>query len=224
MKLSPPKTEEQLAHYAQAIAGKTLGFIAKQWDVALPQNLTREKGLIGQLLERALGADAQSRPEPDFTHLGIELKTLPLTTDFRPKESTFVCTASLTQLSNMTWENSEVWRKLKRVLWVPIEASPQIPLPERRIGNPFLWFASLEEEAQLRADWQELTDTMAIQGIEAIDSRQGVFLQIRPKGANAKSLDQGFDQEGNLTPTLPRGFYLRPKFTAYLLQKYFISL
>lgn len=222
MKLSPPKTEAQLKQYAQAISGKTLGSIADKFGIVLPSNLMREKGLIGQLLEQALGADAQSKPEPDFTHLGIELKTLPLTKDFKPKESTFVCTASLTQLSHMTWETSEVWRKLKRVLWVPVEASPEIALTERRIGNPFLWSANKEEETQLRADWQELTDTMSLQGIEAIDSRQGVFLQIRPKGANAKSLDQGFDHEGNLTPTLPRGFYLRPKFTLYLLKKYYL--
>ena len=46
----------------------------------------------------------------------------------------------------------------------------------------------------------------------------GRYLQIRPKGANAKSLTTTLDEEGNTIQTLPRGFYLRPEFTQQIIQ------
>ena len=72
---SHPATEEQLLHQAQRVAGHTLGELAALAGLPIPQDLKRDKGWIGVLLELWLGASAGSKPEQDFAALGVELKT-----------------------------------------------------------------------------------------------------------------------------------------------------
>ena len=136
--VTPPLSEKELLESASQIAGMTLQQIANQQGLATPDNQLHNKGWVGQLLELSLGATAGSRPEPDFQHIGIELKTLPLNRSGSPKESTFVCAINLSNIEPH-WEESLVKHKLSRVLCIPIEADPEIPLAARRIGSAILW-------------------------------------------------------------------------------------
>ena len=95
--------------------------------MAIPDNLKREKGWVGQLLEWHLGAESGSKPQPDFEHLGIELKTIPIGYSGKPLETTFVSVAPLTGVHGLTWEDSHVRHKLSRVLWIPIEGEREDP-------------------------------------------------------------------------------------------------
>ena len=125
--ITAPTTVLELQQRAHALAGRSFADLAAQIGWPVPKNLRRAKGWVGELLEYHLGTTAANHSEPDFTHLGIELKTLPLDAKGAPKESTFVSTIPLQSLSQMTWEQSRVLKKLQHVLWVPIEASPEIP-------------------------------------------------------------------------------------------------
>ena len=113
--LSPPETEEQLLAQAQQLSGYTLGELAALVGLVTPENLKRDKGWIGVLLEIWLGASAGSKPEQDFAALGVELKTIPVDSLGRPLETTFVCVAPLTGNSGVTWETSHVRHKLGQV-------------------------------------------------------------------------------------------------------------
>ena len=76
--MAHPTNEKALMLAASALAGRTLGDIAHEQGVVVPNDLKRAKGWVGELFESALGASAGSRPVPDFEDLGIELKSLPL--------------------------------------------------------------------------------------------------------------------------------------------------
>ncbi|MGE3845432.1 MAG: DNA mismatch repair endonuclease MutH [Gammaproteobacteria bacterium] len=217
MKVAPPRDEAELLARAGALAGAPVREVAALCRRPVPRDLRRHKGWLGELLECALGATARSRPEPDFVELGIELKTVPVDQDGRPRESTHVCTVSLGDLVGQRWPTSTVRRKLARVLWLPIEADPRVPLAERRIGAPRLWSPSAREEAVLRADWEEHMDLLATGRFDEVDARLGVYLQVRPKAANGRALALAGDVDGAPSATLPRGFYLRPRFTRELL-------
>ncbi len=221
MMLTPPNSESELIERAQQLAGLTLAQLAARFNLPVPTDLRREKGWIGQLLEQALGTTAGTLPKPDFMELGIELKTIPIDRCGKPLESTFVSTIHLLGVSRLTWESSYVYQKLKRVLWVPILAEKHLSIADRQIGTPFLWSPDTEQMAALRQDWQELTDMIALGELEKITARHGRYLQIRPKGANAKALVTGINENGERIKTLPRGFYLRALFTKTLLQDYF---
>lgn len=125
--LSPPSSEGQLLQQAQRLAGFSLGELAAMAGLQIPKDLKRDKGWIGMLLELWLGASAGSKPEQDFAALGVELKTIPIDSQGKPLETTFVCVAPLTGNTGVTWETSHVRHKLKRVLWVPVEGERQIP-------------------------------------------------------------------------------------------------
>ena len=218
MSVSPPTSEEELLNRARQLAGLTLADLANKFNQAIPKDTRHAKGWIGQLVETTLGATASSLAEPDFQLIGIELKTLPLTSSGKPKESTYVCTVPLNNLNEHNWETSWIKRKLQRVLWLPLEADKNIPLASRHIGNAILWSPSEEEVSQLQQDWEELMELVCLGKLEQITSHMGRYLQIRPKGANAKSLTTTLDEEGNSVQTLPRGFYLRPEFTQHIIQ------
>ena len=216
--VSPPKSEEQLLKRARQLAGLTLADLATKFNQTIPEDTRHAKGWIGQLVETTLGATASSLAEPDFQLIGIELKTLPLTNSGKPKESTYVCTVPLTNLHEQEWSSCWLRRKLQRVLWLPIEADKRIPLASRHIGNAILWSPDVDEATQLQQDWEELMELVCLGKLDQITSHMGRYLQIRPKGANAKSLTTTLDEEGNTIQTLPRGFYLRPEFTQQILQ------
>lgn len=218
MSVSPPTSEDELLNRARQLAGLTLANLAVKFNQAIPLDSRHAKGWIGQLIETTLGATASSLAEPDFQLIGIELKTLPLTASGRPKESTYVCTVPLTNLHEQEWSTSWLKRKLQRVLWLPIEADKKIPLASRHIGNAILWSPDEAEATQLQQDWEELMELVCLGRLDQITSHMGRYLQIRPKGANAKSLTTTLDEEGNTIQTLPRGFYLRPEFTQRIIQ------
>ena len=202
------------------LAGKSLGQVAAGLKIAVPASRARAKGWAGQLIERYLGATAASQPEPDFVSLGIELKTIPVNRRGRARESTFVCMAPMRGSSGLRWSDSTVRRKLKRVLWVPVEADPDILPANSRTGNAFLWSPSPEQARILEQDWQELVEMLCLGDIDKVSAKHGEYLQVRPKAANAASLARTTLAEGETALTLPRGFYLRTRFTNMLLKEY----
>ncbi|RWR01734.1 DNA mismatch repair protein MutH [[Pantoea] beijingensis] len=220
--IPPPKNESELLARAQKLAGFTLGELALKAQIRIPADLKREKGWVGMLLEMHLGASAGSKPEQDFAHIGVELKTIPIDAQGRPLETTFVCVAPLTGNSGVTWQTSHVRHKLARVLWIPVEGERTIPLAVRRVGAPLLWSPNQQEEAQLQRDWEELMDLIVLGQVERITARHGEVLQIRPKAANSKALTEAIGENGQPIMTLPRGFYLKKTFTGPLLARHFL--
>ena len=215
-----PQTLEQLLSQAQSIAGLTFGELADELHIPVPPDLKRDKGWVGMLLERALGATAGSKAEQDFSHLGVELKTLPINAEGYPLETTFVSLAPLVQNSGVKWENSHVRHKLSCVLWMPIEGRRHIPLRERHIGAPILWKPTAEQERQLKQDWEELMDLIVLGKLDQITARIGEVMQLRPKGANSRAVTKGIGKNGEIIETLPLGFYLCKEFTAGILKAF----
>lgn len=217
----PPDSERELLARAHALAGVRLAELAARLGRTVPPDLRRAKGFVGQLVELGLGATASSRAGPDFSHLGIELKTLPVDAGGRPVESTFVCTISLVSVGDVEWEASPVRAKLARVLFVPVEGERERPVGERRLGTPLLWSPSAEDERDLKFDWDELAGRIGRGDVEGITGHLGRYLQVRPKAADSHARRRALDADGVGFRALPRGFYLRAVFTARLVAKHF---
>ena len=217
MRLTTPTTAEELLNRARALAGLPLADIAARFAIAVPPDLRRDKGWLGQLIERALGSESGSLAQPDFPQLGIELKTLPFGSDGLPTESTWVCTAHLLPGELPIWQRSLVRAKLAHVLWLPVEDRDELPLRERRIGSAFLWQPDADTEAQLQRDYEEIAEKIQLGEVESISAHHGEFLQLRPKAANASILTDAIGPDGVIVKTLPRGFYLRRNFTSRIL-------
>lgn len=218
---TPPETIEELQYRVSAIAGLTLGDLAHSAQIKVPADFKKEKGWTGQLLELWLGATAGSKPEQDFVILGIELKTLPISTSGKVLETTYVCYAHLTGNTGITWQNCNVRNKLQHVLWLPVIGERQIPPTQRQVGTGIFWRPNAKQEQQLRQDWEEHMDNIALGNIESLGAKAGEVLQLRPKAADGSVVTDAAGAEGQKIKTRPRGFYLRKAFTQSIIEAAF---
>ncbi|WWO98486.1 MAG: DNA mismatch repair endonuclease MutH [Candidatus Dasytiphilus stammeri] len=216
--------EKTLLTLSQSIAGYNLGDLAAHTGLNLPRDLKSNKGWIGNLIEKCLGANAKSKPQPDFLKLGVELKTIPVNSHGRPLQATFICSVSLSLKKNIgiTWKISNVRYKLSRILWVPIEGEKTIPLALRRVGTPFLWSPSDYEENTIRCDWEELIELVICGEIENVSTRNGEILQICPTATRDNKFHEIIGKNRQPIRIRPLGFYLRKNFTALILARQFL--
>ncbi|MDH5435421.1 MAG: DNA mismatch repair endonuclease MutH [Gammaproteobacteria bacterium] len=219
---APPVDTQALLTHARSLAGQTLGQIANRLHIPVPDDLQHTKGWQGQLIEIALGGVDTTFAGPDFPKLGIELKTIPLDYRCLPKESTYVCAIELSDIHGQQWKTSLVYKKLKQVLWIPIEADKHISIAERHLGMPLLWSPDETQEEILKTDWEEHMEKISLGCIAEITAHMGNVLQVRPKAASGKIRRKGSNAQGEINDMLPRGFYLRPSFTTEILKQHFI--
>ena len=214
----PPKSLAELKIRAEALNRRSVQELATGLGFVVPEDNVRSKGFVGQLVERALGADPSAGELPDFTGLEVELKTIPVRTTGAPVESTFCCSIAMDQADRETWEGSRLKRRLTRVLWLPVDGSSIAPMAERCFGKARLWQPSDDEMAVLQADWEDLMGAIGSGRGGTLSAREGEVLQVRPKAANsyARTVSPG---GGGFEMSLPLGFYLRAGSTARILEQ-----
>ena len=208
---------EELLQRAAALRGKTLGAILAELGLSASHDPLRTKGSAGETMERALGATGGSTRVHDFPELGVELKTIPINVDGTPLESTYVCTLSLVDAESQEWETSWVRAKLARVLWVPTVGEHGLAWQERKVGAPLLWQPTPEQEDVLRGDFDDVVGLIGIGRIEDLTAHRGRWLQVRPKAKDGSVRTMAYGVDNEAIATIPRGFYLRARFTGALL-------
>ncbi len=199
---------------AVALAGcRTDDLVA---EVAMPGS---HKGGVGQRIERALGL-APRFDDVDDPESGVEVKTLPVKmTDSGAvvQQVTWVTSATPERLIDETWATSRVRKKLHHVLFVPVVVDDA---GIATVGTSFLWTPDAQEEALLRADWEDLSDLVARGLGFAITSRRGKALHLRPKGRDAQHVRTTRTLDEADVVMRPQGFYLRREFTQGLLERH----
>ncbi len=212
---APPHDEAELLARVRALRGRSVDEIAQRWRVNVGGAAVSTKGKVGELVERVLGATGGSSATWDFPALRVELKTIPIDERGTPRESTFVCAVSLLDAERAEWETSWVRAKLARVLWVPVETPAD---GSRRIGEAVLWSPSEEQQRILGDDFDEILGRVGAGGIEGVSARMGRWLQLRPKAAHGGVRTRAPGAYGETVTTVPRGFYLRARFTGAILR------
>lgn len=212
-------TLDDLLAKARGLKGKTVGEIADAMLVDTRGEAVRTKGTPGAILERALGATGTGKVV-DFPELGVELKTIPVDEKGSPAESTYVCTLSLADAETQEWDTSWVRAKLARVLFVPLVGAGQkgdVAWTARRVGVPVLWSPTREQEDVLRGDFDDVVGLIGIGRIEDLTAHRGRWLQVRPKARDGSVRTVAWGAGNEAIETVPRGFYLRTRFTGAIL-------
>lgn len=215
--IAAPPTVDALLARAEALRGKTLGAILGELGLAASHDPLRTKGSAGETMERALGATGGSSRVHDFPDLGVELKTIPINVDGTPLESTYVCTLSLADAESQEWETSWVRAKLARVLWIPTIGAHGLAWQERVVGEPRLWTPSPDQDDVLRGDFDDVVGLIGVGRIEELTAYRGRWLQVRPKAKDGSVRTMAYGVDNEAIATVPRGFYLRARFTGALL-------
>lgn len=215
--MTPPASIDELLARAHALTGAAVGAVLRDLGLEASTDPVRTKGSAGETLERALGATGGSSQVLDFPELGVELKTIPVTADATPLESTYVCTLSLADAELQEWETSWVRAKLARVLFIPLVGAHKIAWQERVVGAPVLWSPTSAQDEILRADFDDVVGLIGVGRIEELTAHRGRWLQVRPKARDGSVRTLAWGSEGEAIATVPRGFYLRTRFTGALL-------
>lgn len=209
---------EALLARARSLVGVSVGELGVSLGISSGGDAVRTKGTPGAILELALGATGGSTKVHDFPELGVELKTIPVDMRGVPLESTYVCTLSLADAEMQEWESSWVRAKLARVLFVPLVAAEGDPWPARRVAAPVMWTPTVEQDAVLKSDFDDVVGLVGVGRIEELTAHRGRWMQVRPKAAHGRVRTVAWGAEGEAIATIPRGFYLRPRFTGALLR------
>lgn len=214
-----PVSRAELLVRAEALEGASVGDIASAIGAAIPEGRRSTKGFIGQLLEKALGADSDALDAPDFPALGVELKSIPVADDrvLRPVESTFLAAISMGYADRAEWDTSRLRHKLQTVLWIPVEGSWRGELSQRRIRAPRLWVPSEDEFAALKADWMDLMGAIGAGQASQLTGRDGLYIQVRPKAAHS-GVRVMTPSAHSVDMQHPLGFYMRANATRGILQ------
>jgi DNA mismatch repair protein MutH len=214
-----PRDVDELLARALSLAGARVGELAASLGAATlaSRGPVHTKGTPGAILERALGATGGPTRAHDFPELGVELKTIPVDERRQPVESTYVCTLSLADAETQEWASSWVRAKLARVLFVPLVGASGEPWSQRRVGPPVLWSPTPEQDDVLRADFDDVVGLVGVGRIEELTAHRGRWLQVRPKARHGRIRTVAWGAEGEAIATVPRGFYLRARFTGAIL-------
>lgn len=212
-----------LMAHARALVGVELAELADQMGLPVPPLAAgpeRTKGWAGQIIERELGVETGGAAGPDFAQLGVELKTVPVDGELKPRESTAVCQIDPVAIAGESWETSTARLKLARVLFVALEIPAAArSVGERRVSAVRLWSPSPRQEELLRADFELFVRDYFRRGrVGAITGHLGAVMQVRPKGKNAADQRAGYDESGAAIRVGKCGFYLRPAFVASVLR------
>lgn len=214
-----PKNMKQLQERLDSIVGYSVADFSQALDLPMPESSTKAKGYVGELIELLLGANAQNLPVPDFTHLNIELKSMPVDENFEPLESTFLCHAPLTEIRGLTFEKSPLLHKVRSMLFVFVLAPRRLALPHRRILDYYLFQPTDKELNQIKSDYDELMGLVTSGRSSEITARMGTIVQMRPKCADGKQLIEVIDEDGKTSFTRPRGFYMRRSFSRQICRR-----
>lgn len=217
--LPEPQNLAELQQRLELIKGHTLGELAAVIRAQLPGSTLNGKGYAGELIEVMLGAGAKNLSEPDFTKLGIELKTVPVDRDFKPLQSTYICYAPLTDVRSQDFWHSPLYLKLRLCLYVFVLSPRDLPMAQRRIIDYYLHAMPETDLQQVKQDYDELMELVSLGQAQQITAHIGTIIQMRPKAADGKQLTDCVDEEGNLSKTRPRGFYMRRSYTSKLCQQ-----
>jgi DNA mismatch repair protein MutH len=110
-----------------------------------------------------------------------------------------------------------VRQKLSRVLFVPLMGDDGIAWRERRVAEPRMWSPTKEQETILRGDFDDVVGLIGVGRIEELTAHRGRWLQVRPKAAHGRVRTVARGAENESIETIPRGFYLRARFTSAIL-------
>ncbi|MDD7022751.1 MAG: DNA mismatch repair protein MutH [Aeromonadales bacterium] len=217
---APPSSFAALTASLESIKGRTIADLAAAAGVPLPLGPLHGKGFQGELIERFLGASAPGLPIPDFPNLGCELKTVPLDERFCPLESTFICSAPLDPAAPSRFEDSILFHKISRVLFVFLVAPRNFTYQQRFVAGYRFWRPDGAQMAAIRADYDELMEMAKTGRADEITARDGAVVQMRPKAADGTALTRVSGPDGSMVLTRPRGFYMRRSFMESLLRSF----
>jgi DNA mismatch repair protein MutH len=188
--------EEAVRRRFRKFEGQTLAEIARTFG--LEKTSKSQKGFHRQLAVKMLGDGGNSIPELD--RAGIELKTIRLGNNGKPRESMSFPGFKFLEIVNEEWEGSSFFEKLeKKFLFVVFSPGAS---QEEIFQTAFLWNMPYQNRLEAQRVWEDTKRRVMIDATNLPRISESAVAHVRPKG-----------RDGNdRIPTLQGGLHLRQAF------------
>ena len=199
MKKYDDKSKNSILKYAQKLKGQTL---KQACDDEIEKADFKGKGGFGQTLEKYyFGYEPNSNPEPDFKHVGMELKASPLKSlkngRIQAKERIVLNIINYLEVHSESFEESSFWKKNAHLLLVFYHHSQDIHFLDYLIHLVDEWEYPEDDLHIIRQDWEFINQKIILGKAHELSEGDTFYLGACTKGSTAeKSLrDQPFNDE-----------------------------
>lgn len=211
-------TEEELLDKARAAEGKTFGEI----DLTKRLDNKRAKGGLGQVIEESyFGYEVNSKSDPDFEELNIELKVTPIKRNkngtISAKERLVLNIINYMEEVHYHFYNSSFWRKNSKLLLMFYEWLPGIDRKDYKIVKSILFTYPEEDLEVIKEDWESIVSKIREGKAHELSEADTNYLGACPKGSNKNQLRQ---QPYSDIPAMQRAFSLKQSYMTTLVRKY----
>ena len=139
------------------------------------------RGLVG---ERPRGRTGE------FERFGIEVKTVPVTTNGRVLESMSFPAFIHEELVFETWEDSDLLGRLNRILVMPVVRSERRAVGQMRLGRPFFWAPPPSDLVEIGREWKRFRGLIEGGHADRLPTASETrFIHVRPKARDATDRD-----------------------------------
>ena len=214
-----PADEDSILFYASHLEGQTLNEAIPNYE----RTFNGGRGTFGLILETGyFSLERNNESRPDFEEVGIELKSSPLKRlrngELRAKER---ISLSMIDYNILAYEkgplySTSFWTKIKRLLLVFYEYSPQLSVLDYPIRIVRLWEFPDDDKLVLAKDW-ELIKSYVDNG-EAHLLSEGLtnYLGAATKGASSKDLT---NQPNSPEMAMRRAFSLKASYVNRIIKR-----
>jgi DNA mismatch repair protein MutH len=149
----------------------------------------RRKGFAGHMVEAMLGIARNSLPDPDLDAIGAEVKSIPLWPDGRPRENTKVTSLTLRYVAgDADFFTSHLYRKLRAVLFLPIQKNDNTRPHEWYLRPPFLWLPSTEQLDVIRREHAMYVEAIQAERWDMLSLEHGRYLGVNTSGRLSRDI------------------------------------
>ena len=187
--------EEAVRRRFSKFEGQTVAEIAASFGLA--KTSKSQKGFHRQLAVKMLAAGGNSIPELD--RAGIELKTIRLGKNGKPRESMSFPGFKFLEILDEDWEDSSFFEKIeKKFLFVVFEPGAI----DEVFRGAFLWNMPYADRLEAQRVWEDTKRRVGIDATDLPGMTESPVAHVRPKGRDGK----------DKIPTPQGGFHLRQAF------------
>jgi DNA mismatch repair protein MutH len=224
------KSVDSIVKYAKSFVDKSLLEVLDNQSISTIKDeinyyQNKRKGHFGDLIEEYLfQIENNNDAQPDFKHVGIELKTTPLkqlkSKKYSPKERLVFSMINYMTVINETWETSSFLKKNRLLLLMFYLFEEDKNLLEYRFKIvellDLLSEISIADIAQIKLDWETIVNKIKNGEAHLLSKGDTLYLGAAPKASNSSSRRE---QPNSDIEAKPRAFSLKTTYLKYLIDK-----
>lgn len=178
-----PNCSQVLVRLRQNLPGRNLFELAQAYEIPVSFGAHKNKGWVGQTIERAAGLKINSESSPDGAD--FELKTTEVmrkNNQWVPKETLKITQLNPQQILQEEFETSILWRKLGRLIIVAYKSCSLDSAQVEKIIS--IEIKSEKIVSEIRGFWEDVRHTVCsgeIKDFINLGSSAGL-IQLRPLG------------------------------------------